>query len=73
MGVNINPYTFPRGLSLVQAMADRYLSYEKLGIKMYKLSEYEEAVAALKNGEISKAVFKLWWYTLYFCKIFNKC
>ena len=59
MGVNINPFTFRKGLSLVEAMADRYLCYEKLGIEVFKLSEYEEAFAALKRGDISKAVFKL--------------
>lgn len=59
MGVNINPYTFVHGISLVQAMGDKYLSYEKLGIKVYKLSEYREALSALKRGDISKAVFKL--------------
>lgn len=58
MGVNINPYTFSQGISLVQAMGTKYLSFEKLGIKTFKLSEYREAMAALKSGEISKAIFK---------------
>lgn len=59
LGVNINPFTFPKGLALVQAMADRYLNFERLGIRVYKLSEYKEALEALKNGQASKAVFKL--------------
>ncbi|XP_043289050.1 D-arabinitol dehydrogenase 1-like [Venturia canescens] len=59
MGVNINPFTFPKGLALVQAMADRYLNYEKLGIRVYKLSQHREALEALKNGEASKVVFKM--------------
>ncbi|CAB0029305.1 unnamed protein product [Trichogramma brassicae] len=58
-GVNINPYTFPKGLGLLEAMADTYLNYDNLGIKAYKLSEYKEALDALKNGTISKAVFKI--------------
>lgn len=58
VGVNINPFAFPRALELIQAMADRYLHYEKLGIRVYKLSDYVEALQALRNGEISKAVFK---------------
>ncbi|XP_012263700.2 D-altritol 5-dehydrogenase-like [Athalia rosae] len=57
-GVNINPFTFPKALSLVTAMADKYLDYKKLGIGIYKLSQYQEALNALKNGDISKAVFK---------------
>ncbi|XP_023288560.1 D-arabinitol dehydrogenase 1-like [Orussus abietinus] len=59
VGVNINPFTFPKGLSLVQAMSEKYLQYEKLGIKVYELSRYQEALAALTKGEINKAVFKL--------------
>ncbi len=57
IGVNINPFTFPKALELVRAMADRYLHYDKLGIRVYKLSDYKEALQALRNGEISKAVF----------------
>ncbi|XP_057318671.1 uncharacterized protein LOC130663451 [Microplitis mediator] len=57
-GVMINPFTFTKGLALVQAMASNYLDYNKLGIKIYKLSEYKEALDALRKGEVSKAVFK---------------
>lgn len=59
IGVNINPFTFPKGIALVQAMSDKYLCFDKLGIKVYKLSEYREALGALKRGDISKAVFKM--------------
>lgn len=59
VGVNINPHTFPRSLSLLEAMADEYLDYDKLGIKVYALAQYREALEALKKGDISKAVFKL--------------
>jgi hypothetical protein len=37
----------------------RYLDYEKLGIRTYSLSQYEEALEALKEGRIAKAMFKL--------------
>jgi len=37
----------------------RYLDYEKLGIKTYSLSQYEDAFQALKEGTIAKAMFKL--------------
>ncbi|CAK9816092.1 Sorbitol dehydrogenase [Anthophora quadrimaculata] len=59
VGVNINPFTFPKGLGLLSAMAERYLNYEKLGIKVFSLSQYREALDSLKKGEISKAVFKM--------------
>ncbi|XP_076277627.1 D-altritol 5-dehydrogenase [Lasioglossum baleicum] len=59
VGVNINPFTFPEGLALLKAMANTYLDFNKLGIKVYALSQYREALQALKSGDISKAVFKL--------------
>ncbi|EZA51348.1 hypothetical protein DMN91_002032 [Ooceraea biroi] len=59
VGVNINPYTFPKGLALLQSMSAKYLDYGKLGIKVFSLSQYKQALDALKTGEISKAVFKL--------------
>ena len=37
----------------------RYLDYEKLGIKTYCLSQYEEALQDLQNGTVAKAMFKL--------------
>ncbi|XP_011301827.1 D-arabinitol dehydrogenase 1 [Fopius arisanus] len=58
LGVNINPFSFPKGLSLVQAMSNRYLVFDKLGIKVFRLSEYKEALEALKKGQISKAMFR---------------
>ncbi|XP_016844442.1 D-arabinitol dehydrogenase 1 isoform X2 [Nasonia vitripennis] len=58
-GVNINPFSFSRGIGLLKAMASSYLQYDNLGIKVFKLSEYNVALDALKNGTISKAVFKL--------------
>lgn len=61
VGVNINPFTFPKGLGLLSAMAKTYLQYDNLGIKVFKLSEYKDALEALKKGTISKAVFKIMW------------
>jgi hypothetical protein len=37
----------------------RYLDYEKLGIKTFFLNQYEEALQALNEGRIAKAMFKL--------------
>lgn len=58
VGVNINPFAFPRALELVRAMADRYLQYDKLNIRLYELRDYKVALETLRKGEISKAVFK---------------
>lgn len=38
---------------------NRYLDYKKLGIRTYSLSQYQEAIADLKSGSISKAMFKI--------------
>lgn len=59
VGVIINPYTFPKALALLQSMSGKYLDYSKLGIRVFSLSEYKDALDALKKGDISKAVFKL--------------
>lgn len=37
----------------------RYLEFEKLGIKVFSLDNFEEAMHELRKGVISKAVFKL--------------
>lgn len=58
VGVLINPYCFSKGLALVQSMSEKYLDYNKLGIKVFLLSQYKEALDALKKGDISKAIFK---------------
>ncbi|KAF7405225.1 hypothetical protein HZH66_004131 [Vespula vulgaris] len=52
VGVNINPHTFPRSLSLLEAMADQYLDFDKLGIKVYTLSQYREALETLKKARL---------------------
>jgi len=57
--VFINPFSFPKGLGLLQAMAETYLDFDKLGIKVYPLAQYEEAFEDLKKGAVSKAVFKM--------------
>ncbi|KAL3270585.1 hypothetical protein HHI36_021122 [Cryptolaemus montrouzieri] len=59
IGVNINPYTYPNSIGMVEAMGDRYLNYDNLGIRVYSLREYKEAIEALKKGTIAKAIFKL--------------
>ena len=58
-GVNINPFSFPKSLGLLEAMGDRYLNYGNLGIKTFALNQYQEAIEHLKKGTIAKAIFKL--------------
>ncbi|KAL0116656.1 hypothetical protein PUN28_009943 [Cardiocondyla obscurior] len=57
-GVCINPHSFSKGIALVQSLSEGYLDYNKLGIKVFALSQYKTALEALKKGEISKAIFK---------------
>ncbi|XP_063372323.1 uncharacterized protein LOC134660485 isoform X2 [Cydia amplana] len=59
IGIKINPFTFPKTIGWLKAMGERYLNYENLGIKTYKLSEYQKALDDMKAGTISKALFKL--------------
>ena len=40
-------------------MATNYISYKKLGIGVYTLENYKEALVKLKHGEISKIIFEL--------------
>lgn len=54
----INPFSFNKSLGFIDAMGNRYLDYEKLGIKTFSLSQYEEAIEELKGGAIAKAIFK---------------
>ncbi|XP_077290005.1 D-altritol 5-dehydrogenase-like [Arctopsyche grandis] len=59
IGVNINPFTFPKALGLLQSMGDRYIKYDLLGIGVFSLSQFGEAIDQLKKGKLSKAVFKI--------------
>ncbi|KAI8422576.1 hypothetical protein MSG28_006370 [Choristoneura fumiferana] len=59
IGVKVNPFSFPNSLGWLRSMGSRYLDYKKLGIKTYSLSQYQEAIADLKSGSISKAMFKI--------------
>ncbi|XP_075988772.1 uncharacterized protein LOC142984819 [Anticarsia gemmatalis] len=59
IGVKINPFSFPNAISWIKAMGSRYLDYHKLGVKTYRLSEYESAMKDLKAGSVAKAIFKI--------------
>ncbi|XP_054276162.1 uncharacterized protein LOC128995239 [Macrosteles quadrilineatus] len=58
-GVVTNLFSFGNALKLIEAMGSRYLDFDTLGIKIYSLVEYKEAIQTLKKGTISKALFQL--------------
>ena len=37
----------------------RYLDFAKLGIETFRMDQHEEAIAKLKSGRISKAIFEV--------------
>ncbi|KAG8222398.1 hypothetical protein J437_LFUL003019 [Ladona fulva] len=59
MGVMVNPFSFNKAIALLDSMSERYLKYDILGIKVFGLDQHEEALVELKQGKISKAVFKI--------------
>lgn len=54
----MNPYSFNKALSLLESMGDRYMTFEKLGIEVFSLQNYEIAIQKLRDRTIAKAVFK---------------
>lgn len=56
VGSYANPFTFPEAIAVVRDM-EKYLDYEKLGVKTYDLQNYLVALEDLKKGDVSKAVF----------------
>ena len=59
MGSLINPATYSRAVRLAANLGTRYLQYDKLGVAVFQINDYEEAIDQLKRGEIAKAVFKM--------------
>ena len=60
LGSFINPFCFEDTMELLEKLAaNNYLDYNKLGIKTFDLSQYEDALECLKKGEASKAMFKV--------------
>lgn len=54
----LNKFTYPRTIKLVNAMADKYLDWDVLGVKTFQIQDYEQAFDAMEKGSISKAVFE---------------
>ena len=59
VGSLINPCTYARAVELAANLGTRYLDYGKLGVAVFDVADYQEAIRQLKKGEISKAVFKM--------------
>ena len=59
MGSLINPCTYAGAVNLAANLGTRYLDYSKLGVAVFDVADYQEAIQQLKKGEISKAVFKM--------------
>ncbi|XKL65717.1 hypothetical protein PGB90_009137 [Kerria lacca] len=55
--VNTNP-SFQRAINFIEAMGDKYFTFEKLNIRTYKLEEYETAFKDLNDRKYTKIVFK---------------
>ena len=54
----INPFTFTSAMQIIQDMGEKYLSFEKLGMRTFHLQEFTAALEIQRSGEISKAVFE---------------
>ena len=59
IGTKINPYTFSEAVALVGNMGPKYMSFEKLGIAVYGLDQYSDALKRLRAGQISKIMFEM--------------
>lgn len=59
LGSLINPNTYGRATKLAENLGSRYLDCDKLGVGMFRIDEYKEAIDKLKKGQISKAMFKM--------------
>jgi len=60
VGAFINPFCFEESIELMENLASEgYLDYEKLGIKVFPLQNYDAAITSLKSGTSTKAIFKI--------------
>lgn len=58
-GTLVNPLTYPTAISLAANMGERYLDLERLGVEVFRLAQYKEAIDKLKTGAISKVMFEI--------------
>lgn len=59
IGTKVNPFTFSEAVTLLANMGPRYIDFEKLGIGVYSLDNYQEGLVSLRRGMISKIMFEL--------------
>ncbi|KAJ1520739.1 hypothetical protein ONE63_003834 [Megalurothrips usitatus] len=59
LGVMVNPFSFNKSIGFLESMNEKYLSFEKLGVGEFQLSQYAEALQKLRERAVSKAVFRV--------------
>ncbi|EDV26525.1 uncharacterized protein TRIADDRAFT_54628 [Trichoplax adhaerens] len=59
IGSSGNPLTFAQAVAVARDMANSYLNVEKLGIRVYKLRDYNLALTSLLRMEITQAIFSV--------------
>jgi len=60
VGAFINPNCFDDALELMTELAAKdLLDYDKLGIHVFSLADYKNALDCLRSGIASKAIFRL--------------
>ena len=52
-----NAFCFTKAINLAATMRNRYLNFEKLGIKTFSLENYREAFLNKKSGYANKVMF----------------
>ncbi|KAL1489350.1 hypothetical protein ABEB36_014263 [Hypothenemus hampei] len=57
--VNVNPFSMVKSVGFIESMGSRYFDYERLGVQIFDLKNYQQALDLLKTGEIAKAMFRL--------------
>ncbi|KAH1018360.1 hypothetical protein HUJ05_006147 [Dendroctonus ponderosae] len=57
--VNVNPFSMVKSVGFIEAMGSRYIDYERLGVQVFPLGSYQQALDLLKTGTIAKAIFQL--------------
>ena len=59
IGSSGNPLTFAQAVAVVRDMANTYFNVAKLGIRVYKLRDYNLALSSLLRMEITQAIFSV--------------
>ncbi|KAF2899401.1 hypothetical protein ILUMI_06776 [Ignelater luminosus] len=57
IGANVSGFNFPKALTLLEYLGEKYLDFDSLGIKTYTLKDYENAINHVKKKSVVKAIF----------------